>query len=232
MKSIKKIKNKKNLYYHLSSRDKIKFTLHIPLKYAYKWMGTNGFLLTQEKTVYVFCADYLFEATTSLLHELEQGFSFQDPIKPDLFDKGIGYYKNMVEYYRPEDYMTHEEYQTFRQRYPDPSVNNKRLSLWGTGSGSKNVQTWLYAHESKVYLESAKLYEWDQCDDADYARFDKFIKNYKMWRYEISPEKAIRFYSDTICVLSYLLPPDEFSTYYSHKLEQFIQLVNNPPTRL
>lgn len=201
--------------FELNNIHKFAFELHVPLSQAYKWIGTNGFFIGEPKKWRVFQADYLFEALTTLIDELTKCFSLSDAIRASIFEQGVGHYENMRKFHMPDGTMTAELSKHFEQAHPNPSINSNSLTLWGIGDGPDNAQTWLYSHEGKVYLEIARIYDWDECDEQDYENFKQFMSTFQCFRYELSPEKAVHFFQTSVQALSAILEQQEATRYES-----------------
>ena len=56
------------------------------------------------------------------------------------------------------------------------------FSQYWVWSSSKNIQTWLYNRDNKIYFEISPIYPWlfsDPQEDEHYITFDEYINNYK-----------------------------------------------------
>lgn len=181
----------------------IEFELSIPIKDIKHLVYSEGYYYKQKQKSKICYYSYL----KNTLHEFKldllavQMNKNRIIIKPDLFESGIGWYKNNVNFHTPEE-MDSNEWKVFTQKFPDPSLENTLLSLWqGCSSDDEHhvdsKNSWLYNHQSKTYLEVASIYEWDECDEADYVNYAKFMESYEFDRYEISPEQ-IQIWLDDI----------------------------------
>ncbi|PIQ24921.1 hypothetical protein COW36_06080 [bacterium (Candidatus Blackallbacteria) CG17_big_fil_post_rev_8_21_14_2_50_48_46] len=153
-------------------------------------MNTEGFLITPQKKWKIFYYDHLDWAMYHMVNALTRALSGKDPIKPEMFEKGVGYFQDLKWFFEPDDDspFRNSPFQEVYDKYLQPSMSNELLNFLGNND-------WLYHHEGKIYLELAELFEPDEFDDDYKQKFEVFMQNYSFKRFEITRETAQQWIS-------------------------------------
>ncbi len=112
-----------------------------------------------------------FEVSGDMAYLILETFQFSlknaldnKTILPNIINAGeVGYYYNI---------------DLSKEEYSEELLDFSRCSLWS----GKDIQTWMYNKNNKIYLEISPAYPWfynEPTDDDNYIPFDEFIKMYK-----------------------------------------------------
>jgi hypothetical protein len=175
------------------------FRLPVPIKELMYLVMNDGYFVTPEKRYLISDGDLNHDFHIMYAY-LKHCFSGNFVIPDAFFEKGLSYYRNVIEYHTLEEEdikvntFSTDEFELFN--------DHRSLSFWQV-SEYIGYQTWMYSYQGRVWIEIGKLYAWDECDQEDYDRCYQFIKNYAIQRYEISLEMAQQWIDSLIYVCSF-----------------------------
>ncbi|MGV3525867.1 MAG: hypothetical protein ACO1RX_16710 [Candidatus Sericytochromatia bacterium] len=218
------IKDRKIHFLSLNDNDFFSFECVSPLGKMYRFdLCEATFNTQQNQPLYIVFDDELEWNLLELISTTTCCFEGKREIPDTLFEQGMGYHYNLVRKIEYYNFPHESEKSDFQNKIAQNAIHFSKkfseLKLWGNPCLKRHALTWMYNHNDKVYLEITPIYEWYRSykeNESDIEEsemidegFEDFLKDhFKMFRYEITPQKAREFSTMAFEVLQCLMPPD------------------------